>query len=589
MKDKKMSTATLLLRSAKVMLEYLPVGAIFIVLIMTAQGLIPVLNVYLIGKLTESFIKSDYAISQEVVIRSVLIAASLCVDLLFSEINQLIRTHMSFQMEYKLRSDMIKHVEKLDIRYREQSEYHTIISRASEAISPNEMFYFLDMISTVVSAIISLVGVVVLLFKVNMIIPFINLAALVVVSLSMKQFAKKVNNFYEKINESDRKLGNLGAWFVAENTNAEMRVFRSFRWFRRVWQNMYRDVNKKKNRFSAKIELQQGLVNTILTFLPIISILIYLLVPGLSADNIAVDTINIFNSCSVLSMSLVMLSVASNSFSEMSIKYENYFRLFDVQAPAVREAGKKCPSATIELNHAYFRYNTDDPCSPAAVRDFSAKFESGKVYAIVGSNGSGKTTLSKLIMKLYHPCEGTVKMYDETGEEAILRTSTVMQDFMRYDVGLKDNILYGDLENDGELDTYREAIKNGECGSLVQKIGEDTILGTRFGNINLSGGEWQRVAVARGFFRKNSALVVFDEPNASIDAIAESKIIKNMVTENRDKICIFITHRLASVKFADQILVMKEGALIECGTHEELISPGSEYNRMFSAQIAWYQ
>lgn len=114
-------------------------------------------------------------------------------------------------------------------------------------------------------------------------------------------------------------------------------------------------------------------------------------------------------------------------------------------------------------------------------------------------------------------------------------------------------------------------------------------MGTRFGDVNLSGGEWQRLAVARGFFRKNCPLVVFDEPDASLDALAEAKIIKNMVQNYKDSICIFITHRLASVKYADQILVMQDGELIEQGTHDELAAGHTKYQEMFSAQIEWYQ
>lgn len=380
----------------------------------------------------------------------------------------------------------------------------------------------------------------------------------------------------------------IGAKSYTENTNAEMRIFRSFYWFRKTWSDLYSSLTKKKNKFSDKIELQQGLVNTIFTCLPVASILIYLMMPSLSGENVAADTINIFNSCTVMTTSAVMLSYSFDSLSGMLINYENYFRLFAVESPKARNEGVMSSSSSVELGHVSFRYNEEES-TREAVQDVSVKFESGKVYALVGCNGSGKTTLAKLIMKLYRPSKGTVEMLDGNGKETDLRTSTVMQDFMRYDVSLKENITFGDFEKEQDAERYQKAIQNSESGSLVKKIGEDTILGTRFGKVNLSGGEWQRIAVARGFFRRESAVVVFDEPNSSIDAIAESKIIKNMIAENRDKICIFITHRLASVKFADQILVMKDGKLIEQGTHHQLIEGDTEYNRMFSAQVEWYQ
>jgi len=587
-KEGNLFSGMLLFRSIKVMFRYLPASAFLIVVIMILQGLVPVLNVYLIGKAAQAMLDNSFVINREIILWGILVAASMCLDLLCSEINELLRTHMSFRIEFNLRNDMIRHVEKLDIRYREKSEFHKIISRASQAISPHIMFYFLDILGTVVSAVISLVGVSALLFRANVLIPFINLLLLFVTVIITRHISQKANRFFEENNTSERLLSTMSSWFNTENTNAEMRIFRSIYWFKKTWSDLYSALTKKKNGFLDKLEMQQGLVNTIFTSLPIISILIYLMMPGVSGSNVAADTINIFNSCRVMAAGAIMLSYSFGSLSEMLINYENYFRLFDSKSPKVRDIGSTSTPSSVKLDHVSFRYDEDES-TQEAVRDVSLNLESGKVYALVGSNGSGKTTLAKLIMKLYRPSEGTVKMLDSSGKETVLSTSTVMQDFMRYDVTLKENIIFGDYERKADADCYQKAIQNSESDSLVKKIGEDTILGTRFGNVNLSGGEWQRIAVARGFFRNESSVVVFDEPNSSIDAIAESKIIKNMIAENKDKICIFITHRLASVKFADQILVMKNGELIEQGTHRELIEGDTEYNRMFSAQVEWYQ
>lgn len=522
-KTKGTSTGKLLLRSVKMMFKYLPASAFLIVFIMIVQGLVPVLNVYLIGRVAQALLDNRFMVNREIIFWGILVAVSLCLDLLCSEINHLLRTQMSFRMEYNLRNDMIRHVEKLDIRYREKSEYHTIVSRASQAISPHVMFSFLDMLSTVASAVISLAGVSVLLFRANMIIPFINLAMLLVAALFTRYFSKKVNRFYEEINPSDRLLSTAGSWFNAENTNAEMRIFRSFYWFKKFWSDLYSSLTKKKNKFSDKIELQQGLVNTIFTCLPVISILIYLMMPNLSGDNVAADTINIFNSCTVMTTNAIMLAYSFDSLSGMLINYENYFRLFDVESPKVRNEGVISSPASVELDHVSFRYNEEESTTEA-VRDVSVKFESGKVYALVGCNGSGKTTLAKLIMKLYRPSKGTVKMLDSNGQETDLSTSTVMQDFMRYDVTLKENITFGDFEREQDTECYQKAIQNSESGSLVKKIGEDTILGTRFGKVNLSGGNGRGLrlqevfseAKVRSLFLTNLTPVLMPLPNLKL-------------------------------------------------------------------------
>ena len=164
-KEGNLFSGMLLFRSIKVMFRYLPASAFLIVVIMILQGLVPVLNVYLIGKAAQAMLDNSFVINREIILWGILVAASMCLDLLCSEINELLRTHMSFRIEFNLRNDMIRHVEKLDIRYREKSEFHKIISRASQAISPHIMFYFLDILGTVVSAVISLVGVSALLFR----------------------------------------------------------------------------------------------------------------------------------------------------------------------------------------------------------------------------------------------------------------------------------------------------------------------------------------------------------------------------------------------------------------------------------------
>ena len=412
--------------------------------------------------------------------------------------------------------------------------------------------------------------------------------ALALVTYRIKYASKKINNFYESINQNERELGVIYSVFMDDNTIAEIRIFRAFSWFKRLWREKYNKINTKKIKFNVKTELVTALIGCLLPCIPIISIIIYLISFSGFSDNRAVDTINIFNYCSLLISNIVMLSYASGSFTSSLIKFENYFRLFDINLVPVRTEGEVYAPAKIELKNISFKYNIESE-APAAVKDVSVLFESGKKYAIVGDNGSGKTTIAKIIMQLYRPTTGSVIMLDSNDCETILRTTTVMQDFCRYDVSLKDNIIYGDPDKDYNAQRFMDAVKAGECEHLIDKIGLDTILGMRFGKVNLSGGEWQRVAVARGSYRQECSLLVFDEPNSSVDAITESKIIANMISHSQDKICIFITHRLSSVIFADYIYVMKNGSITECGTHKELMALNGEYYRMFLAQVSWYQ
>lgn len=591
-KDVKMQrkiSLRLLPRIIKLLTRHMPIVSFAILLIMILQGLLPVLNVYLIGRFTKLLVENNFMVTHDAVICAILVAATFCFDALCTECNHLIRLQASYRMEYGLRKEIIEQVERIDVRYKEQSSYQTIISRANQAVSPMEMFNFLDMLSTVVSAIISMLGVVTLLIRVNVLIPVFNLILLFLSAAVMKRSAQKMNLIFERTNESERKTSAISSWFISENYNAEMRIFRSFAWFCALWSEMFRKVNREKNRGFAKIEFQQGFINVPMAIMPVLSLMIYLGMRGTSGGEMAEDVLNIFNSCNVMSMSVLMLTTVASMLSERLVNFENFFRLFDIQTRPARSEGEACSSAVISLKNVTFRYDEEDKSSKPAVSNVNLKLESGNVYAIVGENGSGKTTLAKMLLQLYHPQEGTVEAYNEAGKKVTLRATTIMQDFTRYDFSLKDNILIGDFKNEGDIASYQAALEDGACEELAKKIGEDTILGNRFGNVNLSGGEWQRLAVARGFFRKDCPLVVFDEPDASLDALAEANIIKNMASRYKNSICVFITHRLASVKYANKILVMKDGQLIEQGTHEELVTRDGQYKEMFSAQIGWYQ
>lgn len=576
-------------RITKLLFRHLPTWSLAILLIMILQGLLPVLNVYLVGRFTKLLVENHFMVTHDAVICAILAAATFCFDALCTECNHLIRLQASYRMEYRLRKEMIEQVERIDIRYKEQSQYQTIVSRANQAVSPMELFNFLDMFSTVVSAIISMLGVVALLIRINVLIPVCNLILLFLSAAVMKRSAQKMNLIFERTNEGERKTSAISSWFISENYNAEMRIFRSFAWFRALWSDTFRKVNREKNRGITKIEFQQRFIDVPLILMPVISLMIYLGMRGTSGGKMAEDVINIFNSCNVMTMSVLMLTTVASLLSERLVNFENFFRLFDIQTRPARSEGEACSNAAISLKNATFRYDEKNKSSKPAVNNVNLQLESGNVYAIVGENGSGKTTLAKLILQLYHPQEGTVEAYQEAGKKVTLRATTIMQDFARYDSSLKDNVLIGDFKNEGDMASYRAALEDSACEELAKKIGEGTVLGNRFGDVNLSGGEWQRLAAARGFFRKNCPLVVFDEPDASLDALAEANIIKNMASRYKNSICVFITHRLASVKYANKILVMKDGQLIEQGTHEELVVRDGQYREMFSAQIGWYQ
>ena len=229
-----------------------------------------------------------------------------------------------------------------------------------------------------------------------------------------------------------------------------------------------------------------------------------------------------------------------------------------------------------------------------AVDNVSVTIHNGETIAIVGENGSGKSTLVRLITGLYLPTAGDVThggVSTKTASEKSLfeNTTAVFQRFQRYQMTLGENIAMSDVNapTDHAALNSVSAEAGIEAGSRTFTEGYDTMLSREFDGVDLSGGQWQRVAIARGLFRKHQ-LVVLDEPTAAIDPIEETNIYNRFAEISKDKTAITVTHRLGSAKLADRILVMRQGKLVEEGRHDELVEAGGEYARLYAAQEQWY-
>ena len=214
--------------------------------------------------------------------------------------------------------------------------------------------------------------------------------------------------------------------------------------------------------------------------------------------------------------------------------------------------------------------------------------------AFVGANGSGKTTIVKLLIGLYTNYNGVIllngidlKLFSQTQRNKLF--SVVFQDFAQYYISIKDNINLGADMNasDEEISALLEEVG---LVDMIDKMsnGINTVLGRIEDNsIDLSGGQWQRIAIARSL-AKNAPIMILDEPTAALDPVYESEIYKQFEKINAKKTTLLISHRLASTRMADKILVFDNGTIIEQGTHEELINNSGLYSKMFNSQKSWY-
>ncbi len=242
----------------------------------------------------------------------------------------------------------------------------------------------------------------------------------------------------------------------------------------------------------------------------------------------------------------------------------------------------------VVLKDVHFRYPNAEQ---EAVRGVSFDIKPRETIAIVGENGAGKTTLVRLLTGLYLPDSGRVFIGGHDTKNinlpsAVRHSSAVFQKYMRYKLPLHENVRVSDMEKNNSIESVLE-----QAGLPITSPcfpdGEHTMLSREFDGMDLSGGQWQRVAIARGLYRAHG-MIVLDEPTAAIDPLEETRVYRQFAELSKYKTVVIVTHRMGSAKIADRIVVMKDGVIDDIGTHAELMARGGEYKRMVDAQAEWY-
>jgi len=252
------------------------------------------------------------------------------------------------------------------------------------------------------------------------------------------------------------------------------------------------------------------------------------------------------------------------------------------------------PSRGIEFKDVSFAYPGS---SRKALNDVSLQIRPGESLALVGENGSGKTTLIKLLTRLYEPTEGRIfldgiNLQDWDVEALRQRIGVIFQDFGRYQFSVGENIGAGDVRYIDDSERWAKAAATGMAAPFIEEMpeGYETQLGRWFkGGRELSGGQWQKIALSRAFMRSDADILVLDEPTAAMDAPSEAAIFDHFRSESHNKMTILISHRFSTVRAADQIIVIHDGKIVERGNHESLLALGGQYASLFKLQAKGYQ
>ncbi|MCC8360334.1 ABC transporter ATP-binding protein [Salinimicrobium sediminilitoris] len=282
--------------------------------------------------------------------------------------------------------------------------------------------------------------------------------------------------------------------------------------------------------------------------------------------------------------------------TETALYLQDYFDFLDLSYHKPTAGGQPLPKEIkdgFEFINVGFKYPKSERW---VVRNIHFKLKAGEKLAFVGENGAGKTTLIKLLLQFYEPTEGEIrldgipiKQYDRTAYQKYF--GVIFQDFVKFELTLRENIAMGEITEIQDQERIEGAASKSLADQVVSELpfGYDQQLGKRFKQgKDLSGGQWQKIAIARAYM-KDAEVLILDEPTSALDARAETEAFDRFIKLTEGKTAVIISHRFSTVRIADRVMVLKDGAVLEIGTHEELMENKQLYSELFNLQAAAYK
>lgn len=565
-------------RMYALLFKYAPFLSLLSLLINLGSGLLLPYSAVLTARLGNEITLHGFSLG------GITIALIICIPLIEAvrgitlSVTEYLNVRIIHRIEMPMKLERQQMAAQYDCRWHEREEFAKIVEMSADAVDPYYVTSFLKAFPALASGIVSICSVIFILAKLKW---YLALTALFLVTIEViiVKHYNEANNTALMAGSGERlESQERYEMLIGQDTQGELRIFGKYNWMISQWKTAYLKAQKKVLRVKDMAALFGQLCG-------ISSIIFKLLLLGLlllsGINRTAESIVLVINAYNTFDVAMIAVWVNFDVLSGYATKVRNYLSLSRAPISKKRNPGTNLFPVSIAARNISFSYDgTTD-----IIHNISFDIHSGEKIALVGENGSGKTTLAKLILQLYSPQKGKLSITDADGEVSSCRVSAMLQNYVRYELSVRDNITLGDIEKkycDADLlAQYREI-----CGKDIP-FSLDEIVGKRFGDRNPSGGEWQRLAITRALFR-DAPLIVLDEPNSSIDAFTEANMIQHIFEVAKDKTCVFITHRLTTTALADRIIVMKDGRICEEGTHEELMHRKGEYARMYYTQARTY-
>lgn len=488
----------------------------------------------------------------------------------------------------KLKPEIIKKQFCIDYSLFESTETQDLILRVTNNIE-KRFTEILKSSNLIISIAIQGIAILYMLYKYNWWIDIIFIFIIIPIIFLTFRGGKAIYESEKKVGFITRQMNYLSDVLSNREASAERNLFN----YSDALNERFKDAHLYRSNFNTKKLASETLRIKLCNI--VMNIFIILIVVSLSRQ-VSNKLLSVGLFTSILGSMINLTKVISVQVSELFFEFSSHkeyvkdfkkFIALEENKEVFNHKYEKLNFESLQIKNLYFKYKDS---KDYIIKGLNLCLEKGKSYSLVGLNGAGKTTLIKILVGLYRDFEGeilvngkNIKLYNfnELGR----MFSIVSQDYAKYYVSLKDNIAFGDHEAD-----INSVIKNLELSDLINDLpkGENSYLGKIYDNgIDISGGQWQRIAIARALY-KDAPFIILDEPTSSLSPTAESKIYSNFSKIAKDKTLLMISHRLGSTKISDEIIVLNCGTIAEQGSHEELMRKDNIYAKLFNKQREMY-
>ncbi len=476
---------------------------------------------------------------------------------------------------------------KLDLSFYESPAYFDTMKRARDAGPERPNAILINLVDIAKNGLMLLVMGSILVSISWLLLPL--LALFVIPTLLVRiNFADRLYQWRRKQTPLDRKSSYLSSLITGDTAAKEIRAYNLGDHLRQLYLKIRRQLVSERLTITRKTTINE-IITTVLATLGLFACIAFICIRTLKGASTIGDVTLFLIVFPQLFNLMNILATGISTLYQNNIFISNLYELFDLKPslsePEDPESITKNTKSDLSIEGLSFTY---PHAKEEALTNIGLTIPAGKIIAIVGLNGAGKTTLTKLITRLYDPTAGRIALggidiRKFRSDEFRTQVSVVFQDFGRYNLTVRENIRFGDIQRQGSDDQVKEAAIRSGAEDFISKFpnGYETIMGRVFEEgREVSLGQWQKIAIARAFY-SNSSFLILDEATSALDAKAEQDLFEAFRKKIGTKGVLIISHRLSAVKHADYIYVMAEGKISQEGTHEELISVPGDYSRLF--------